>query len=69
MKALVFIEKNTHTDMLRNVTAELTWKAHSLVNPLNGEVVGIFAGDKLPQDHDELLSTEWTESFISTIRN
>ncbi|HPY15834.1 MAG TPA: electron transfer flavoprotein subunit alpha/FixB family protein [bacterium] len=55
MKALVFIEKNTHTDMLRNVTAELTWKAHSLVNPLNGEVVGIFAGDKLPQDHDELF--------------
>ncbi len=55
MKVLVFIEKNTHTDMLRNVTAELTWKAHSLVKPLNGEVVGIFAGDKLPQDHAELF--------------
>jgi len=56
MKALVFVEKNTHTDKLRSVTAELTWKAHSLVKPLGGEVVGIFAGDKLPQDHGELFN-------------
>jgi len=56
MKALVFVEKNTHTDKLRSVTLELTWKAHSLVKPLNGEVVGIFAGDKLPQDHGELFN-------------
>ena len=56
MKALVYIEKNNQTGKLRPVSLELAWKAHSLVEPFNGEVVGIFAGDNLPTDHEELFS-------------
>jgi len=56
MKALVFIEKNNQTGKLRPVSLELAWKAHSLVKPFGGEVVGIFAGNELPQDNDELFS-------------
>jgi electron transfer flavoprotein alpha subunit len=56
MKALVFIEKNNQTGKLRAVSLELAWKAHSLVEPFGGEVVGIFAGDELPNDNDELFS-------------
>ncbi|HNW83077.1 MAG TPA: electron transfer flavoprotein subunit alpha/FixB family protein [bacterium] len=55
MKSVVFIEKNFHTGKLRNVTVELAWKANTLVKPLNGEVVGIFAGDELPTDYAELF--------------
>ena len=56
MKALVFIEKNNLTGTLRPVSLELAWKAHTLVEPFNGEVIGIFAGDDLPTDHEELFS-------------
>jgi electron transfer flavoprotein alpha subunit len=55
MKSVVFIEKNPLTDRLRNVSLELTYKAYILSNPLKGEVVGIFAGDSLPEDAAELF--------------
>jgi len=55
MKAVVYIEKNYQTNKLRNVTVELAWKAYSLVKPHGGEVVGIFAGDKLPDDYEDLF--------------
>ncbi|MGI6395039.1 MAG: electron transfer flavoprotein subunit alpha/FixB family protein [bacterium] len=55
MKVLVFVEKNSNSNLLRNVTSELTWKAHTLAKPLSGEVVGIFAGDRLPEDFEELF--------------
>jgi electron transfer flavoprotein alpha subunit len=55
MKSVVFIEKNPLTNQLRNVSLELTYKAYNLSNPLKGEVVGIFAGDSLPEDAVELF--------------
>jgi len=55
MKSVVFIEKNPLTNQLRNVSLELTYKAHTLSNPLKGKVVGIFAGDSLPEDTAELF--------------
>jgi electron transfer flavoprotein alpha subunit len=55
MKSVVFIEKNPLTNQLRNVSLELTYKAYTLSNPLKGEVVGIFAGDSLPEDTAELF--------------
>ncbi|MCK4716161.1 MAG: electron transfer flavoprotein subunit alpha/FixB family protein [Candidatus Marinimicrobia bacterium] len=55
MKSIVFIEKNPVTGKLRNVSIELTHKAYTLSNPLKGEVVGVFAGDALPGNTDELF--------------
>lgn len=55
MRSAVFIEKNFQTGKMRNVTVELAWKAHTLMKPFNGEVVGVFAGDELPEDHKELF--------------
>ncbi|MBN2602409.1 MAG: electron transfer flavoprotein subunit alpha/FixB family protein [Candidatus Marinimicrobia bacterium] len=55
MKSVVFIEKNPIDNLLRNVSLELTHKAYLLSHPLGGEVVGIFTGDALPQNSDELF--------------
>lgn len=55
MKSVVFIEKNPVSNQLRNVSLELTYKAYTLSNPLGGEVVGVFAGDALPENTDELF--------------
>lgn len=55
MKAVVFIEKNPVTGKLRDVSVELSAKAHSLVTPYKGEVVGAFVGDRLPEDSDLLF--------------
>ncbi|HCL00458.1 MAG TPA: electron transfer flavoprotein subunit alpha [Candidatus Marinimicrobia bacterium] len=55
MKSIVFIEKNPVTGKLRNVSIELTYKAYSLSKPLKGEVIGVFAGDALPEDTDRLF--------------
>ncbi len=56
MKLLVFVEKNTVENRLRGVTLELTNKAHSLAKPFDGEVVGIFTGDELPENTEELFA-------------
>ncbi len=56
MKTIVFIEKNPVTKKLRNVSLELAYKAYSLMKPFNGEVVGIFAGEELPENTDELAA-------------
>jgi len=55
MKIMVFIEKNPVTGMLRDVSVELAWKAYSLVKPFQGEVVGVFVGDALPQDCEQMF--------------
>lgn len=55
MKTIVYIEKNPLTRKLRNVSLELAYKAYSLMKPFNGEVIGIFVGDELPTDTDELF--------------
>ncbi len=55
MKSVVFIEKNPVTKRLRNVSLELTYKAHTLSHPLNGDVVGVFCGDDLPEDGERLF--------------
>lgn len=56
MKILIFIEKNPLSGKLRDVSVELSAKAYQLMKPFNGEVVGIFTGDKLPKDTDILFS-------------
>jgi len=56
MKTIVYIEKNPVTNMLRNVSLELAYKAYSLMKPFKGEVVGVFVGDGLPKDSDSLFS-------------
>lgn len=55
MKTVVFIEKNPVTGKLRDVSLELSAKAHALMQPFNGETVGVFVGDKLPEDSDALF--------------
>ena len=55
MKSVVFIEKNPISKQLRNVSLELAYKAYTLSNPLGGDVVGIFTGDSLPDNCDELF--------------
>lgn len=57
MKIAIFIEKNPVTGKLRDVTAELSAKASALVEPFGGEVVGLFAGDELPANCDDLFSS------------
>jgi len=55
MKIIVFIEKNPVTGALRDVSIELAYKAYSLVKPFQGEVVGVFVGDKLPEDCEQVF--------------
>jgi len=55
MKCVVFIEKNPVTNKLRSVSLELTYKAYSLMKPYEGEVVGVFVGNTLPEDNDVLF--------------
>ncbi|MGD9153125.1 MAG: electron transfer flavoprotein subunit alpha/FixB family protein [Gammaproteobacteria bacterium] len=55
MKTVVYIEKNPLTKKLRNVSLELAYKAYSLMKSFNGEVIGIFVGDELPADTEELF--------------
>ena len=55
MKTVVFIEKNPVTGQLRDVSIELTHKAYDLMKPFHGEIAGIFAGDELPVNSEELF--------------
>ncbi len=55
MKTAVFVEKNPLTNRLRDVSMELSWKAHSLMEEHRGEVVGLFVGDRLPEDTERLF--------------
>ncbi len=55
MKIMVFVEKNPVDNGLRDVSIELTHKAESLVKPFNGEVVGCFVGNELPQNSERLF--------------
>ena len=55
MKTAVFIEKNPVTNKLRDVSMELTWKARTLMDEHGGEVIGLFAGDQLPEDTERLF--------------
>lgn len=56
MKAAVFIEKNPVSGELREVTSELCAKAASLVKPFEGEVIGLFAGNRLPANYEDLFN-------------
>jgi len=56
MKVAVFIERNPITGELRDVSSELCAKASTLVEPVNGEVIGLFAGDELPVNYESLFS-------------
>jgi len=55
MKTAVFIEKNPVSGKLRDVSLELTYKAHTLMQPFCGEVIGLFTGDELPHDTERLF--------------
>lgn len=55
MKIAIFIEKNPVTGKLRDVTTELSAKASALVEPYGGEVIGMFAGDELPVNCNDLF--------------
>jgi electron transfer flavoprotein alpha subunit len=67
MKTAVFIEKNPVTQKLRDVSLELTAKAHTLMAPFQGEVVGVYVGDELPSD-SELLFQYGMNRLKHTIR-
>ncbi len=56
MKIGVFVEKNPVTGKVREVSLELCSKASALVEPFDGEVVGIYADEKLPSDYESLFS-------------
>lgn len=56
MKTAIFIEKNPISERLRDVSFELTAKASSLMADHNGDVTGLFCGDSLPSDIDDLFS-------------
>ncbi len=68
MKTVVFIEKNPVTNKLRDVSLELGAKAHALMKPFQGEVVGIFVGDSLPEDTD-LLFAYGLNRLVYTLRD
>lgn len=55
MKTLIYIEKNPVNNKIREVSMELTAKAYELMQPLDGEVVGAFIGDRLPENSEELF--------------
>ena len=55
MKTIIFIEKNPISQKTRFISLELAYKAYSMMKPFNGEVVGVFCGDELPEDSDELF--------------
>jgi len=56
MKIAVFVEKNPVTGKLRDVSGELCAKASSMAEPFRGEVIGMFAGDTLPEDYRTLFA-------------
>jgi electron transfer flavoprotein alpha subunit len=55
MKTFVFVERNPVTGKMRDVSLEMTAKAHALMKPLGGEVVAVFVGDEPPANHEELF--------------
>lgn len=55
MKTIVYIEKNPVTNKCRFVSLELAYKAFTMMEEFNGEVVGVFVGDRLPEDADKLF--------------
>ncbi len=55
MQTIVYIEKNPITNKSRFVSLELAYKAYTLMQPSKGEVVGVFVGDSLPEDTDDLF--------------
>jgi electron transfer flavoprotein alpha subunit len=55
MKTIVYIEKNPVTNKCRFVSLELAYKAFTMMEEFNGEVVGVFVGDRLPEDTDKLF--------------
>ncbi|HMA62421.1 MAG TPA: electron transfer flavoprotein subunit alpha/FixB family protein [bacterium] len=55
MKTLIYIEKNPVNNKIREVSMELTAKAFDLMQSLDGEVIGAFIGDRLPENTEELF--------------
>ncbi len=55
MKTIVYIEKNSVTHKCRFVSLELAYKAYTMMSEFDGEVVGVFVGDSLPEDTDKLF--------------
>ena len=55
MKTLVYIEKDPTNNKVREVSVELTAKAYSMMEPLDGEVIGAFIGYGLPENSDILF--------------
>jgi electron transfer flavoprotein alpha subunit len=68
VKIVVFIEKNPVTHKLRDVSLELSAKAYALMKPFQGEVVGVFVGDSLPEDSD-LLFAYGLNRLVYTLRD
>ncbi len=56
MKTFVFVEKNPVSGKMRDVSLEMTAKAHALMKPLGGEVVAVYVGNELPQGHEALFT-------------
>ncbi|MBP7462411.1 MAG: electron transfer flavoprotein subunit alpha/FixB family protein [Candidatus Delongbacteria bacterium] len=60
MKTMIYIEKNPVTHQARNVSLELTAKAYDLMKPFDGEVVGFYIGDELPQHYQRFFKIGMT---------
>jgi electron transfer flavoprotein alpha subunit len=56
MKTFVFVEKNPVSGKMRDVSLEMTAKAHALMKPLGGEVVAVYVGSELPKAHESLFT-------------
>ena len=55
MKTIVYIEKNPVTNNCRFVSLELAYKAYTMMQEFDGEVIGVFVGGHLPEDADKLF--------------
>lgn len=60
MKTMIYIEKNPLTQQARNVSLELTAKAYDLMKPFDGDVVGFYIGDELPQHYERFFKIGMT---------
>jgi electron transfer flavoprotein alpha subunit len=55
MKIIVFVERNPVTGNMRDVSLEMTFKAHTLVKPFGGQVLAAYVGHTLPNNYHELF--------------
>src|SRR6056297_852715 len=69
MKTIVYIEKNPVTNKCRFVSLELAYKAYTMMEEFQGEVIGVFVGDSLPEDADKLFQNGLDKLIYYTNNN